>query len=125
MALRKGSSASKKRSDLFLDLVLIKTFVLVCALGVFAVLAARGAALWVLPGKIAALETALGDARNPVVFLDVAIDGRDAGRLEIELFDAIAPRAAENFRGLCTGERDQRDRLQKTFEERARVEGVF
>ncbi|CAL9130057.1 unnamed protein product [Musa textilis] len=48
------------------------------------------------PGKMA--------KRNPIVFLDVAIDGNAAGRLMFELFADIVPKTAENFRGLCTGE---------------------
>ncbi|THU48311.1 hypothetical protein C4D60_Mb09t24900 [Musa balbisiana] len=42
--------------------------------------------------------------RNPIVFLDVAIDGNAAGRLMFELFADIVPKTAENFRALCTGE---------------------
>ncbi|CAM8891897.1 unnamed protein product [Rhodiola kirilowii] len=39
------------------------------------------------------------------VFLDLAVNGKPAGRLVIELdFDAT-PLTAENFRALCTGER--------------------
>lgn len=42
---------------------------------------------------------------NPIVFLDVAIGGKLAGRFTIELRADIAPCAAENFRVLVTGER--------------------
>eukprot|EP00920_Eleutheroschizon_duboscqi_P001668 GHVT01004178.1.p2 GENE.GHVT01004178.1~~GHVT01004178.1.p2 ORF type:complete len:173 (+),score=12.28 GHVT01004178.1:1464-1982(+) len=42
---------------------------------------------------------------NPRVFFDISIDGRPAGRLEFELFAKDAPRCAENFRALCTGEK--------------------
>ncbi|CAE7243104.1 PCKR1 [Symbiodinium pilosum] len=53
---------------------------------------------------------------NPVVFLEIEVrspagygerQGRveASGRLEIELFADIAPRTAENFRCLCTGEK--------------------
>lgn len=38
-------------------------------------------------------------------FLDVSIGGVPAGRLDIELYGELAPRAAENFRCLCTGEK--------------------
>lgn len=38
-------------------------------------------------------------------FMDVSIGGSPVGRLEIELYGEIAPKAAENFRCLCTGER--------------------
>lgn len=42
---------------------------------------------------------------NPVVFLDVSIGGAAAGRIEIELRADVAPRTAENFRALATGEK--------------------
>lgn len=41
---------------------------------------------------------------NPVVFLQIHIDGKDAGRIIIELFADVVPQTAENFRSLCTGE---------------------
>ena len=40
----------------------------------------------------------------PPLPLDVAIGGQPAGRIPMELFADIAPRTAENFRQLCTGE---------------------
>ncbi|CAK9097317.1 Peptidyl-prolyl cis-trans isomerase D (PPIase D) (40 kDa peptidyl-prolyl cis-trans isomerase) (Cyclophilin-40) (CYP-40) (Cyclophilin-related protein) (Rotamase D) [Durusdinium trenchii] len=42
--------------------------------------------------------------KNPRVYLDISIGSRTGGRVIIELFPDITPRAAENFRGLCTGE---------------------
>ena len=42
---------------------------------------------------------------NPIVFLEVSIGSRSAGRMEFELFADITPKTAENFRCLCTGER--------------------
>ncbi|KAF8817776.1 putative cyclophilin 1 [Cardiosporidium cionae] len=42
---------------------------------------------------------------NPKVFFDIEIGGKSAGRVEFELFKNIAPRTAENFRALCTGEK--------------------
>jgi cyclophilin family peptidyl-prolyl cis-trans isomerase len=42
---------------------------------------------------------------NPVVFLDISIGGSQAGRIEIELRADVAPRTAENFRALATGEK--------------------
>lgn len=42
---------------------------------------------------------------NPKVFFDLSIDGKDAGRLEFELFADVVPKTAENFRALCTGEK--------------------
>lgn len=41
---------------------------------------------------------------NPVVFLDVSVGGAPAGRILLELFKGLCPRAAENFRALCCGE---------------------
>ncbi|XP_068623233.1 peptidyl-prolyl cis-trans isomerase D [Battus philenor] len=43
--------------------------------------------------------------RNPLVFLDIGIDGESAGRIVIELRADVVPKTAENFRALCTGER--------------------
>ncbi|XP_022884897.1 peptidyl-prolyl cis-trans isomerase CYP63-like isoform X2 [Olea europaea var. sylvestris] len=43
--------------------------------------------------------------KNPLIFLDVSIDGDPVERLVIELFADVVPRTAENFRALCTGEK--------------------
>ncbi len=51
--------------------------------------------------RLAALKA---DPSLPLVFLDVAIKGQPVGRIEMVLFVREAPRAAENFRALCTGE---------------------
>ena len=46
------------------------------------------------------------DEPNPRVFLDVEIaEWGEAGRIEIELFKDAAPKTAENFRLLCSGEK--------------------
>lgn len=42
---------------------------------------------------------------NPVVFLDISAAEKVLGRVVIELFADTAPKTAENFRSLCTGER--------------------
>jgi len=43
--------------------------------------------------------------KNPKVFFQISIDGKDAGKIEFELFSGVVPKTAENFRALCTGEK--------------------
>ena len=40
----------------------------------------------------------------PHVFMDIAVDGKHLGRIEIELYHDT-PKTSENFRCLCTGEK--------------------
>lgn len=42
---------------------------------------------------------------NPIVFMDITIEGEVAGRVSIELFHDEVPKSSESFRSLCTGER--------------------
>lgn len=42
--------------------------------------------------------------KNPIVFFDLAIGGKDIGRVKMELFANVVPKTAENFRQMCTGE---------------------
>ncbi len=42
---------------------------------------------------------------KPNVYFDIAIDGKPAGRITMELFDDMVPKTAENFRALCTHEK--------------------
>ncbi|CUG77251.1 cyclophilin type peptidyl-prolyl cis-trans isomerase, putative [Bodo saltans] len=42
---------------------------------------------------------------NPKVYFDITIGGAAAGRVTMELFADAAPKTAENFRALCTGEK--------------------
>lgn len=36
--------------------------------------------------------------KNPIVFFDISIGGRDVGRVKMELFANVVPKTAENFR---------------------------
>ena len=40
---------------------------------------------------------------SPDVFFEVEIGGREAGRIEIQLYDDVVPKTAQNFRKLCLG----------------------
>lgn len=48
-----------------------------------------------------------GDEKPPRdrVFMDIAIGGLPSGRIVFELFNDVAPKTAENFRALCTGDK--------------------
>jgi len=41
----------------------------------------------------------------PKVFFDMTADGQPVGRIIMELRSDVAPKTAENFRALCTGEK--------------------
>ena len=43
--------------------------------------------------------------KNPTVFFDVSIGGKDPERITFTLFADVVPKTAENFRALCTGEK--------------------
>ena len=47
---------------------------------------------------------------NPVVFFDVTIADRPAGRIEITLRKDVCPKTAENFKCLCTGEKSTKSK---------------
>lgn len=53
-------------------------------------------------GKV--LDTPLFEG-NPVVWMDIDINGAHAGRIIMQLRSDVAPLTAENFRALCTNER--------------------
>lgn len=42
---------------------------------------------------------------NPKVYFDMEVGGEDIGRITFELRADVAPKTAENFRALCTGEK--------------------
>lgn len=42
---------------------------------------------------------------RPRVYMDIAVEGEQRGRIIYELYDDIVPITAENFRALCTGEK--------------------
>jgi len=58
------------------------------------------------PDALELVLTTLEDAsRNPRVFFDISIAGKEAGRITFELFADVVPKTADNFRCLCTGEK--------------------
>jgi peptidylprolyl isomerase len=68
-------------------------------------------------GQLAALQRAVlqddykpfhaVDPKNPRVYFDVAIGGKPAGRVEMELFADTCPKTAENFLRLCVGTKNK------------------
>jgi peptidylprolyl isomerase len=53
---------------------------------------------------LGSLFTVTAAADNQRVALEVSIGGKPAGTIELELFEDVTPKTAENFRVLCTGE---------------------
>merc|ERR1712087_198278 len=47
----------------------------------------------------------MGDPSNLRVFFDIKIGSAEPERIEFELYANAAPKTAENFRALCTGEK--------------------
>lgn len=54
---------------------------------------------------IAAPGAFSAEAKLPRVFFDITADGKDLGRIVMELRSDVVPKTAENFRALCTGEK--------------------
>jgi hypothetical protein len=52
-------------------------------------------------------EEPYGDPSNPRVFFDIKIGESEPKRVVMELFKHVAPKTAENFRALCTGEKGE------------------
>ena len=42
----------------------------------------------------------------PIVYFDMSADGDDLGRIEMTLRPDVVPKTSENFRCLCTGEKE-------------------
>ncbi|MYE01546.1 MAG: peptidylprolyl isomerase [Alphaproteobacteria bacterium] len=57
--------------------------------------------LFAFLGALIAMDA---QAQNPKVFFDIELDGRQAGRIVLELRKDVTPKTAENFRALATGE---------------------
>src|SRR5688572_9126697 len=57
------------------------------------------------PPSVRSFTPAFSAKKNPKVFFDVSIGGKDAGRIKFELYEDVVPKTAENFRALCTGEK--------------------
>ena len=47
-------------------------------------------------------KKALGDQK---AFMDITIDGKDAGRLTFDLYNIAEPKTVENFEALCKGDK--------------------
>lgn len=55
--------------------------------------------------ETARIDSLVGNHSLPIVYFDVAIKGENVGRIKMLLYSHISPRAAENMRALCTGEK--------------------
>lgn len=56
-------------------------------------------------GKVSMYDDKRDVGPNPHVYMDIKIGDSEPERVEFELFAGVAPKCAENFRALCTGEK--------------------
>ena len=54
--------------------------------------------------KLLIIPPEMANSSRPRVFLDLTVGSIPLGRIVFELFTEVAPKTAENFRALCTGE---------------------
>lgn len=66
------------------------------------------AAMFITPSEAVAQQKSSKDAEvTHKVYFDITIDDEKVGRITMGLFGKDAPRTAENFRALCTGEKGE------------------
>ncbi|KAH8064872.1 peptidyl-prolyl cis-trans isomerase [Aureococcus anophagefferens] len=100
----------KKKSKQTFEMVYVVLFVLLCIAGSLGV-----ARRMSLPASVVSFASVAHQPQNTRVYLDVRVDGQHAGRLEVELFDGLAPKTAANFRELCVGAGQTSYGLSKTY----------
>ena len=100
----------KKKSKQTFEAVYVVLFVLLCIAGSLGV-----ARRMSLPASVVSFASVAHQPQNTRVYLDVRVDGQHAGRLEVELFDGLAPKTAANFRALCVGAGQTSYGLSKTY----------
>ncbi|KAH8075210.1 peptidyl-prolyl cis-trans isomerase [Aureococcus anophagefferens] len=100
----------KKKSKQTFEMVYVVLFVLLCIAGSLGV-----ARRMSLPASVVSFASVAHQPQNTRVYLDVRVDGQHAGRLEVELFDGLAPKTAANFRALCVGAGQTSYGLSKTY----------
>jgi peptidyl-prolyl isomerase D len=57
------------------------------------------------PAAAPAADAAAAPATNSIVYFDITIGDKPAGRITMRLYDDLVPRTTANFRALCTGDK--------------------